>query len=627
MADKKISQLTALSAANLAPSTDVLAIVDTSATETKKIAAQDIVNGVLNVASAVGIGTASPTNKLNVSGNGYLFALNGGLTNRVAQTFGNTGGGLDLGIEGSAGGTVFTGGSSYAGVIGTNNATVLQLGTNGTIRATLDTSGNLGIGTASPTQLVHARKDQAAYTWMRVDNQSSSASAYAGLMMGAFGNSWGLAMGSSAANSNALTFVLDAGGTNSTKMTLDSSGNLGIGTASPTDKLNVGAFSGNNVITIGAATTGTSSVYFGDGTGADRYRGYIDYEHTNDRFVFGTSGTGKAYLDSSGNLGLGVTPSAWTSSVRAIETPTGAFYSYASGTTSNFYMLTNAYFNGTNNIYKTSNFATQYLQSAGQHIWSTAPSGTAGNAITGANAFVQAMTLDASGNLMVGTTSATGRFNVVDSSSSSRTMFYAYNSGSGDAAIRVGNVQNSSTAEFGKQGASSYGATSAGDSFIYTASSNWSIMADGASSIIKFTTGGNTERARITAGVYFKASHSGTYAGSASAYHELYSNASSDWIGYFTQATATSPNGIVIQYTAAAPNGTGNTFLYCQDNAVVRATIRSNGGIANYSANDVNLSDERTKKDIAPLGSMWDKFKAIEIVTFKYKDQTHVFST
>ena len=454
MADKKISQLTALSAANLAPSTDVLAIVDTSATETKKIAAQDIVNGVLNVASAVGIGTASPTEKLTVAGN-------------------------------------------------------IKLGTSGT---------SYLYGPATSGRSFIANSDTTAY-------------------IGIYGSAYG------------------AGS--------------------------------NSIISFVAGTTNTMT------------------------------------FDASGNLGLGVTPSAWTSSVRAIETPTGAFYSYASGTTSNFYMLTNAYFNGTNNIYKTSNFATQYLQSAGQHIWSTAPSGTAGNAITGANAFVQAMTLDASGNLMVGTTSATGRFNVVDSSSSSRTMFYAYNSGSGDAAIRVGNVQNSSTAEFGKQGASSYGATSAGDSFIYTASSNWSIMADGASSIIKFTTGGNTERARITAGGYFKASNSGTYAGSASAYHELYSNASSDWIGYFTQATATSPNGIVIQYTAAAPNGTGNTFLYCQDNAVVRATIRSNGGIANYSANDVNLSDERTKKDIAPLGSMWDKFKAIEIVTFKYKDQTH----
>lgn len=72
MADKKISQLTALAAANLAPSTDVLAIVDTSATETKKIVAQDLINGVLNVASAVGIGTASPAYKLDVNGNAQV---------------------------------------------------------------------------------------------------------------------------------------------------------------------------------------------------------------------------------------------------------------------------------------------------------------------------------------------------------------------------------------------------------------------------------------------------------------------------------------------------------------------------------------------------------------------------
>jgi hypothetical protein len=54
-----------------------------------------------------------------------------------------------------------------------------------------------------------------------------------------------------------------------------------------------------------------------------------------------------------------------------------------------------------------------------------------------------------------------------------------------------------------------------------------------------------------------------------------------------------------------------------------RFEVRSNGGIANFQANNVNLSDERTKKDIEPLESYWDKFKEIEIVKFKYKDQTH----
>ena len=187
--------------------------------------------------------------------------------------------------------------------------------------------------------------------------------------------------------------------TNSEQMRLTSTG-LGIGTSSPTDKLNVGAFSGNNVVTIGAGTTGTSSVYFGDGTGADRYRGYIDYEHTNDRFVLGTSGTGKATLDSSGNLGLGVTPSAWGGSNKAIDIGTIGNVSADSAT---LRLTANSYTNsGGTSIYKTTGPSFVYLQNQSLgHAWFTAPSGTAGNAIT----FTQAMTLDASGNLLLATTS------------------------------------------------------------------------------------------------------------------------------------------------------------------------------------------------------------------------------
>jgi hypothetical protein len=59
----------------------------------------------------------------------------------------------------------------------------------------------------------------------------------------------------------------------------------------------------------------------------------------------------------------------------------------------------NAFFNGTNWIYKTTQAATRYEQVNGQHQWSNAPSGTAGNTIS----FTQAMTLDASGNLGIGT--------------------------------------------------------------------------------------------------------------------------------------------------------------------------------------------------------------------------------
>ena len=46
------------------------------------------------------------------------------------------------------------------------------------------------------------------------------------------------------------------------------------------------------------------------------------------------------------------------------------------------------------------------------------------------------------------------------------------------------------------------------------------------------------------------------------------------------------------------------------------------GGLANYQANNVNLSDARLKTDITPVASYWDKIKSVEIVSFKYKDQT-----
>lgn len=133
---------------------------------------------------------------------------------------------------------------------------------------------------------------------------------------------------------------------------------------------------------------------------------------------------------------------------------------------------------------------------------------------------------------------------------------------------------------------------------------------------------GSAERARITSGGFFKASNTGTYAGSTSLFHEFITNQTNNNIAYFWN-TAASPYGPYFRFSTVAPNNGINYYLYCDDTSAVRFIIYSNGGISNYQANNTNLSDERTKKEIAPLESYWDKFKAIEIVKFKYKDQTH----
>jgi hypothetical protein len=133
-----------------------------------------------------------------------------------------------------------------------------------------------------------------------------------------------------------------------------------------------------------------------------------------------------------------------------------------------------------------------------------------------------------------------------------------------------------------------------------------------------------TERMRITSDGYFKASNNGTYISPTTTYHEL-RNTTDARVAILTNASATltGQNGILVYFQNATPNNSTSSFIDCEDAGTLRFQVRSNGGIANYATNNVILSDERLKKDIQPLESYWDKFKAIEIVKYKYIDQTH----
>jgi len=87
-------------------------------------------------------------------------------------------------------------------------------------------------------------------------------------------------------------------------------------------------------------------------------------------------------------------------------------------------------------------------------------------------------------------------------------------------------------------------------------------------------------------------------------------------------STGATPYGLLIRYTGAAPNNTGQEFLYCLDTGGARAYIRSNGGFSNYQANNTNLSDEREKTNIELAGNYLDKICSIPVKTFLYNDQT-----
>ena len=146
------------------------------------------------------------------------------------------------------------------------------------------------------------------------------------------------------------------------------------------------------------------------------------------------------------------------------------------------------------------------------------------------------------------------------------------------------------------------------------------IIADNGTGYLAFNTGStSTERMKITAAGYTKISNNGTYLNGP--YHEFNSNVADTEILYNYHSNP-SPYGIHVYFSYAPNNGT-NYFQRWRDGNATRGTFYSNGGLANYQTNNTNLSDKRTKKDIIPIESYWNKFKDIEIVKFKYKDQSH----
>jgi hypothetical protein len=381
--------------------------------------------------------------------------------------------------------------------------------------------------------------------------------------------------------------------TNTVRATFSSAGSVGIGTTSPgsfdsfANNLVVGTGSGSEGITIYGGSADSSNLSFADGTGAASYQGFIQYNHSADSLGFWVNYSGSSSprltIDSSGNLGLGVTPSAWNTSfsAKAIELPGGSLWTFG---TSAIEMAQNALYNaaGTYNYINTA-AASDYYQTAGSHVWRTAASGTAGNAIS----FTQAMTLDASGNFMVGTTSplysTANRGNITLNGASTAIL------GLGIAGVAAG--------------------------YLYT---DANLVSLGATSTRSMTFDVNgSERARITSAGDLLV---GTTSSNPSCIHVLQS-ASTTLFAAGTVNTSATPRGHYIQFSSAAPNGTGNEFIFAGDTSSTRFAVRSNGGIANFSANDVNLSDRREKTNFAPAKSYLETICAIPVQTFNYIDQ------
>ena len=585
--------------------------------------------------TGLGIGTSSPGYKLDVQSS----AISGVVTNfqataantyaTIQLTGNNRGGELDF----------YNGATAQAAIVGATSSLYFYTNGNSSLKATLDSAGNLGLGVTpsawSSGKVLEIGNAGNAIWGNSTANFYLTENAY-------YNGGWKYASSNGAATYQMLTnshiWSIAPSGTAgdaisfTQAMTLFASGNLSVGNTSDNTRLHVTGLNQTNgtaQFTANAAK-GSNDSYVHYGTNGDWYirsasasgnvniqdtggnvgigtsspAGIFNIKTSNGQFLvqngtssnqmrisaFNNAGNANAALifegysseygrfDTSGNLGLGVTPSAWLTSSSYSAFQMRGVSLFGNSSSAGGILMGNSYIDsGGTARYTATAAATWYNFQGGAHAWYTAPSGTAGNAIS----FTQAMTLDASGNLGVGATSSLKKL-TVQGSTTDRTVEVIDN-GSNDAAIML---QLSGVQEF------TLGVDRTDNSFRIADSgalgTNDRLVIDSSGNLLVGNTGGNGNL---------------TVYGSSGDIQKIYSTQASSaiysLISMFSDAT-----------TPSLPTGT------------LRVNILTNGGIANYQANDSNLSDRREKTNFAPAKSYLDTICAIPVQTFNYIDQS-----
>ena len=467
--------------------------------------------------------TLSASGKITSTSTGELFLSNTATTQALYLRWLNTGGNLYFGRESSAGGTLVTGAAAYSVVLNNEANQPVYIASNNAI-----------VGTFSST---------------------------------------GLAVTGALSSTTGANFAT-------------SSGSVGVGTSSPSYKLDVRVTGTGNVANF-QSDGGPNIRFTGTETSGRTYQIGEGLVTAGSFSIYDTTGSAeRLVINSSGNVGIGVTPSAWDSTNKALDLGARTcIASTNSGSSSDF--TNNGYITAGTYIYKETAAASFYRQSAGAHSWFTAASGTAGNAIS----FTQAMTLDASGNLGIGTASPT---NLLTLSATRATQSMVSTTGTNDVLLRQTNTGGNFSIGMDDSGGTNYGSA-------YCAA----LFHSGARAMLFGTN--NTERARITSGGEFLVgtTTSGGYL------FRVY-----DGVSQFTQATSATD---CADFWNRATSG-DNKFVafYTETSATSRGSITYNRGAGQVSYNIT--SDARLKENIADSADAGGKIDAMQVRQFDWKE-------
>ena len=421
-------------------------------------------------------------------------------------------------------------------------------------RMLIDSSGNLGLGTVSPSRKLHV-----ASSFIRVDD--------------------GYGLDSSGSTEKV---VLDNGFISLTTNSLEqirivSSGKVGIGTTNPNSTLNVVADSSANGLTIQNRTAddyGYLRFQNNAGTEAQAYIGCQRVGTNAGDLLFETAGSERMRLTSAGRLGINVAAPNAILEIGGIAN---------SGQTEAFTI---------DRADGTQLFSIDYNQSVQEVSFS-------GNnkkfVIKNKLSSVESLRIDESGRMLVGTDSAAtagqaqyGFLRTIGNTlgPSSYGIISVGRGAAASSGLAGGNNMGTITftdsigGEFARIQAATDGTTSSSS---YLGNLRFYTTASGSTS--------TTERMRITSDGVIKTSNTNTYVGATGDYNEInYSGNSASLI--LAARSSSTPFGYYYQSTDADPNNTSNyVFRALQNTGVNIYTIWSNGSVS-------ARSDARYKKNI-----------------------------
>ena len=293
-------------AARISQQANQALIFDTNATERMRI----------DSSGNVGIGTSSPSQKLDVNG-----SINAGVANGVSLFM----------ADSSAIRNTATGGNTmfFDSGVGTGSTTgdfQFRSTASYTTRFYINgASGNVGVGTTSPAGRLDVVSTSAGgASFMRVANGSGVANSYAAISLDPGNNGFNtrdaqIRAINNGSNQISLTFLTSNAGTPFEAMRIASDGNVGVGTSAPGQTLQV-VNSSNYQFRLGAGSTFNYDI---GRSGSDGFLYFYGNQSGFTGYVFSGADGERMRINASGNVGIGTSSPGTRLQVRDAAAPSG----------------------------------------------------------------------------------------------------------------------------------------------------------------------------------------------------------------------------------------------------------------------------------------------------------------